>query len=278
LIIGLFQIVPAQGYATANFQTQGDEWVSSNNDSISSGIHLAQVTYGISVFNSGNTVMGNITYTLDADNIVDMDDEEYAQRNGSFIHWVYPTDRVIVEGDWIFTAVASGYYYSKYVPMKINRWTNKSIFNSDGYQLAQFNATFENSTCDFIYGSIRTYEHNLTNATFSATILLDTFSTDAPIYYFSEQNEQAIAYNLNKSLIDINRTYNFSVVIKLNSTTNNSSTISVIEYKPLISIALATGRHSAGGTNITATMPVDMLPDHVHYASASTNISNEWSY
>ncbi|MCZ7402833.1 MAG: hypothetical protein O8C61_11490 [Candidatus Methanoperedens sp.] len=272
-------IQEAQGdYGMANFQIQGDEWASSDNDSISSGIHLAQGFYGISVFNQGGSVLGNITYTLDADNIVWMADEEYAKRNGSFIHWVYPTDRVIVPGDWIYTTVNSGYYYSKYVPMNINRWTNKSIFNSDGYQLAQFNVTFENSNCDFIYGAIRINEHTLANATFSATILNDTFRTDAPIENFSENNTHAIAFDLDRTLNHTNKTYNFSVVIKLNSTINDSSTISAIEYKPYFSMSLVNERHDAGETGFTVTMPVDMLTDHVNYASASTNISTTWTY
>ncbi len=285
ILIGLIFsfIQEAQGYPTANFQTQGSEWVRSDNDSLFSGIHLAQYTYSVSVFNlkdDSHTVLGNITYTLDGDNIVDMDDEEYAQRNGSFIHWVYPTDRVIVEDDWIHTGVKSGYYYSKYVPMNINRWTNKSIFNSDGFQLAKFNVTFENSTYDFIWGGIQAEEHTIANATFNATILLDTFSTDAPITKFDKQTEHQIQFNLlNKSLVETNRAYNFSVVIKLNLAKNNDTTISAIEYKPYFAISYGKQNgHSAGGANFTATMPADMLPEHVHYASASTNVSNTWSY
>jgi len=284
LLIGLIFsfIQEAQGYPEAHFHIQGDEWVSSDNDSISSGIYLAQGTYGMSVSNiddGSDKVLGNITYTLDADNVVDIDDEEYATWNGSFIHWVYPQDRVIVKNDWIFTGVRSGYYYSKYVSLNINRWTNKSIFNSDGFQLAKFNVTFENSTYDTIWGGINADEFTEANVTFNASILPDTFSTDAPICCLTI-NEHRIDFTLlDKSLIETNRAYNFSVVIKLNLTKNNDSTISSIEYKPYFGIAYATARgYSAGGTNFTATMPADMLPEHVHYASASTNISNAWSY
>jgi hypothetical protein len=276
-LIGLIlNFVPkAQG---ADFQIQGNEWVDSDNDSISSGIHLAYGYYAIGVYHGRGTetALGNITYTLDADNIVWIADEEYAQRNGSFIQWVYPTDRVIGPGSWMYTAAKTDYYYSQYVPMNINRWTDKSIFNSDGYQLAKFNITFENTTGDFIYGQIRTNEHTLANATFSAAILPHTFSTDVPISLISEQNEHAIAFNLNP---EINKTYTFSVVIKLKSAINNSSTISAIEYKPYFSMSLVTERHdNRGETGFTVTMPVDILPDHLNYASASTNIDTSWSY
>jgi len=280
LLIGLIFsfIQEAQGHPEAYFQTEGAEWVRLDNDSISSGIHLAQYTYSLDVINiadDSHTVLGNITYTLIADNIVDIGDEEYATRNGSFIHWVYPQDRVIGEQGGIFMEVGSGYYYSKYIPLNINRWTNKSIFNSDGFQLAKFNVTFENSTYDSIWGGIDVGEYTKANA----TILFDTFSTDAPICCL-QTNAHQIHFNLvDKSLVETNRAYNFSVVIKLNLTKNNDTTISAIEYKPSFAVAYVTeGSYSAGGTNFTVTTPADMLPEHVHYASASTNISNTWKH
>lgn len=281
LIFGIIQIV--QAHPEANFQIQGNEWVKSNNDSLLSGIHRVQYTYGVSVFNlddDSDTVLGNITYTLDADNIVSIDNRDYAQRNGSVVRWVFPRDRVLVENDWIFVGAKSGYYYPRYVPININRWTNKSVFDSDGFQLATFNATFEdlNSTYDGIWGGIQAKRHTLANATLNASILVDTFNTDAPISRFSKITAHEIHFSINKSLVEANRTYNFSVIIKLNAKKDNSPTISAVEYKPYFAIALEKDLYRAGGTNFTATTPEDILPEHIRYASASTNVSNTWSY
>ncbi len=283
LLVGLMFSITHIVHANpeANFQVQGGEWVRSDNDSLLSGTHIVQYTYGVSIFNredDSHTVLGNITYTSDADNVVDIGDENYSHRNGSIIHWIYPQDRVIVENDWIYVGSKSGYYYPELIPININRQVNKSIFNSNSFQLATFNVKFENSTYDYVWGGIQAKERTLGNETFTATMLLDTFSTDAPIFLFTKKTEHYIHFSMQKSLIETNRTYNFSVVIKLNSTIDNPPPNLAIEYKPYFAIALETDRYATGGTDFVATTPVDILPDHIHYSSASTNISNTWSY
>lgn len=279
LIFGLTHLV--QAHPEANFQIQGNEWVRSDNDSLLSGVHNAQYTYGVSVFNlddDSDTVLGNITYTLDADNIVDIDNKNYAQRNGSVIRWVFPQDRVLVENDWIFAWAKSDYYHPRYVPISINRWTNKSVFDSNGFQLATFNVTFENSTYDYVWGGIQAKKRTSANVILNASILLDTFNTDAPIFRFTKRTEHEIHFSMKKSSVEANRTYNFSVVIKLDAKKDNSSTISAVEYKPYFVIALETDLYRAGGTSFIATTPEDILPEYIRYASASTNVSNTWSY
>ena len=275
VIIGLFQGVQAQ---KASFSVCGIEEVKSRNDSLSSGSHLVQYICAIAVHNLDDiydTVLGNINITLEVDlTVVEIDDEEYAQVNGSRIQWVYPQNITIEERDFLWTEIETDYYYSNYIPMSINRWVNKSVFMNDGLQLATFNVTFEDLLGPNFSPSlfIEANEHTDVNA----SLLLDTFSTNAPIYKIEDSTEHRMKICLKSELVELNKTYNFSVVVKVDL---NESSCPSVEYKPRFSATIGSWNHEYPETyTVTAIMPENLLPEHVHYASVSTNISNKWSY
>jgi len=227
--------------------------------------------------NTPETVLGNITYGFDAENIITYSRPDYAQKNGSFIQWVFPDNVTLAGNEYILSSAKSDYLYERYIPITIHRWTNNSIFSSDGYQLANFSVIIENTTIAYakteynhIWGEIRTSENSKVNA----TILTDSFTTDFPIMKnYADIRHIEFA---NNSPVETNRVYNFSVIIKVHRIDQSGSPI---EYYPRFSV-------SQDGTNVTsdpvmsynATTPAFMLPNYVHYAGGSTNVSNQWSY
>lgn len=279
ILFFLVSIGTVDGHPEAYFYIQDWALVNSNNDSIYSGTHIVQNRYSIIVGNTdddSNTVLSNISYSIDASNIIDINNKNYAHINGSFIQWIFPPEKQIDENKNFNSDADTDIYKSINVPMDINRWTNQSIFYSEGdiFQLAKFNVTFYDP--GQIWGQIEAWDINRSNITMNTTVLPDTFSTDAPLSSWWGDSG-GISFNFNNN-INLNRTYYFSVVTKLNLTNNNDAAISSFEYKPAIRIAYLTGEHRTGETNFTTSMPVDMLPDNFHHASASSNILNQWRY
>ena len=271
---------PVAAQPRANFQTQGTEFVRSNNNSLSNGTYIVQYGYSVSIYNYNNTpetVLGNITYSMDADNIIQYSHQNYAQKIGSLITWTFPENVTLAGSQYILSSAKSDYLYERYIPITIHRWTNNSIFSSDGYQLANFSVIIENTTIAYanteythIWGEIRASENSIVNA----TIVPDSFTTDFPI--MSNQQDVHHIEFANSSPVETNRVYNFSVIIKVHRIDQSGPPI---EYYPRFSI-------SQDGTNVTsdptisynATTPVFMLPKYVHYAGGSTNLSNQWTY
>ena len=112
----------------------------------------------------------------------------------------------------------------------------------------------------------------------NATLLLDTFSTDAPMGEYNHSVQDTIhsmGYTLNKSSIKLNRVYNFSIIIKVEP----KGTTPVI-YKPYFNAGLYnyTQRQGPAGTHASTFMPEDMLPPHVTYAFATQNHTLHYNY
>ena len=80
MLMSVFAVMPlteaANSDASAAFCVYYSAGARSNNDTITSGLQLVQYRYGLSVNNvndSSDTVLGNLEYTLQGDNIVDVD-------------------------------------------------------------------------------------------------------------------------------------------------------------------------------------------------------------
>ena len=267
----------------ANFQTQGTEWFRSNNNSLYNGTYIVQYGYSVSIYNYNNTpetVLGNITYAIDADNIIQYDHPQYAKKNGPFIQWVFPENVTLSGSQHILSSAKSDFLYERYIPITIHRWTNNSVFSSDGYQLANFSVIFENTTIAYantefthIWGEIKTTENPRVNA----TILLDSFTTDFPIMENAYQNNiHDLDFVNGTSPVETNRVYNFSVIINVHRINQSGPPI---EYYPKFSISLdGTNVSSVPDISYNATTPDFMLPKYVHFSGGSTNISNQWTY
>ena len=265
--------------ASADFQVYSMARVKSNNDTISSGLQLVYYEYGLGVYNindMSDTVLGDLEYTLQADNIVDVDDAEYADWNESYVKWVFPPDYFLVEDDSLWIEAETRPFETKYMPMSISRWMNKSVFDSDGYQQAEFYFTLDEmnfDNLDYCSVCVEVEENSLVDASF----VPDSFSTDAPLRSFDpfrKKDEHEINLFLDTSQLQANKTYTFSVVVRVYLKGDSSYPIL---YKPYYKITLGFDtRFVKGQTGKTLTVPSELLREHIHYASASTNVSNAW--
>ena len=244
-IILLFPPVVAFEPPTALFETGWSEWVRTYDNDFYNGTYPARYQYSVSIQNvqdDSGAVLGDIAYAIDADNIIEYDYMQYARKDGTFIQWVFPRNFTLPENTYIWTTAKTDYIYQRYMPMTVHRWTNRSVFTSDGYQSASFSfsydnfsSEYENVTFDTIWAQITTNENSKVNA----TLLPDTFTTNMPIANNSMalNNNHNIEFS-NESRLEINKVYNCSVVIHIHLKDPPGSGI---EYYPGFSTALLGG-------------------------------------
>ena len=283
LIIFIFYflhlLVIGVSVAAAALQIQGMEANYTDGNSIPAGTYLLQYKNSISTLVLvDNTTISNITYSLGVDNmehIIYIQDSQYATKNSTDITWVFPNSLEVNRQDRHLVEIKTDFYSPQYLPITLSRTMNQTEFSGEWYQKASFTVSFENITyayedrlCDSIWTGFGANE----NKNLNATILLDTFSTDAPGTF--SNNIYSPSFNWNRSTITLNRVYNFSVVIRVvpNGTTP-------VIFSPYFGVVLFNGTYRDSGTSGTSTtMPDDMLPPHLTYATASQNASLPWSH
>jgi hypothetical protein len=282
-ILLFLQIFAVQAAPQAIFVTQGSENVRTSGNDFYHGTYPAQYGYFVSIQNSpddSGTVLGNIVYAIDADNIIEYDQMQHAHKDGTSIQWVFPENVSLGENTFIYSNAATDYIYQRYIPITVHRWTNRSVFSSDGYQLASFSVSYDNLslndanvTFDHVFGSISTNEHSK----FNASIVPGSFTTTMPIINNPMARNDSHRFSFSNSTpIGINQVYNFSVVIHIHL---KDPTASVIEYYPGFSTSLMGGTSSFDPvSSFNANSPSYMLPKYAHSANGSTNISNQWYY
>ena len=280
LVVIAFLIQSAAAVA-ANLQLEGYESHWTDTDAIPQGTHLLQYGNSISTLVSDNTtILGNISYTLGADNIdhvIYIQDQQYASVNSTHITWTYPESRVVKKGSHVYTSIKTDFYSPQNIPMTLYRSMNQTQFLSSGNQKAVFNVSFENITystegrpCTSIWTGIYAGE----NSDLNASMLLDTFSTDAPGTPYSYNNIHEFQFGWNLSEIQLNHVYTFSIVIRVVPKVS-----SPVTFKPRFSVVLYNETHRQGESAGSSTsMPTDMLPPHIFSATASQNISTDWWY
>jgi hypothetical protein len=171
------------------------------------------------------------------DHVVEISDSQYVTKNSTDITWIFPKDMIVKWANYHAAQIKTDFYSQQYIPMTLSRTMNKTQFSGDGYQKASFSVLFENKTyayqeklCDEIFTGISTGQ-NLKNL--NATLLLDTFSTDAPGHVYAYNTYRSCAFEWNVSEISLNRAYNFSIVIRV--VPNGTSPV---VFKPYFGVVL----------------------------------------
>lgn len=270
IIAGLEEVVELPG-PHAKFEFNRDFNVRTEDDSITSGIYERKIKYGMGIQNEeddSDTVLGNLGFYAQADNITDVDWEEYATWNESHVEWSFPSQFVIHEDDWHWTGFKTNHSETRFLNVNTTRWMNQTIFNNSGYQLAKFNVTFENKDFQWVWARIEANNHHA----IVASIVPGTFTYDAPLNDFDEW-DHGIHFNFDKERIEPGVTYNFSALLRVDFTGKEAPPML---YKPQFSIGEGLYYNSTTGTGHEIEIPAEMLPDNVSYASVSTNVSNAW--
>jgi len=282
-ILLILQIYAVQAAPQAIFVTHGGEKVRTSSNDFYPGTYPAQYGYFVSIQNTpddSGTVLGNIAYAIDADNIIEYDQMQYADKQGTLIQWVFPQNVSLGENTFIASSAKTDYIYQRYIPITVHRWTNRSVFTSDGYQLASFSVSYDNLSLDdanvtltHVFGGIGTNE----NSKFNASIVPGSFTTTMPIVNNPMALNTSHRYDFSNSTpIGINQVYNFSVVIHIHL---KDPMVAVTEYYPGFSTLLMGGNSSFDPvSSFTATSPSHMVPKYARSAYGSTNISNQWYY
>jgi parallel beta-helix repeat protein len=252
----------------AHFSLDKNFGIGTQNDSLTSGTYDANLGYHMDIYNEddeSDTVLDNLTFSIQAENITDVDWEEYADLNESYAEWRFPPKFVVEENEGFGTGVDTTYSEPKYLNLNITRWFNQTLFNETAYQLVNFSIEFKDKNFEWLWGGFNANEHEEVYA----SIVLGTFNYEAPLDGFEEW-DHGIHFDFDKDEIETGVTYNFSVVVKVEPTMP-------VMYKPDITIGEGLYSNStAGETGYTAEMPSYMLPEKVSHASVSTNVSNAW--
>ena len=257
----------------AKFQLHKDFNVRTENDTITNGVYKCNAAYNLGVKNiddATDTVLGNIRFEAQAENITDVYWREYAVWNKTSVNWTFPSDFIVNEDEWFFTdGVETNYTETKYLNVDVNRELNQTIFNDTAYQWARFTVTFKDTDFLWVWGDIGARERWEVNA----SIVPGTFATNAPLDWIDE-NQHWIHLDFNKDQTQTNVTYTFYVVVKVELTGNEAPPIL---YKPEFHIGKGLyWSTDYGGEGYTAVMPLSLLPENVNHASMTTNVSNVW--
>jgi uncharacterized protein YaiE (UPF0345 family) len=282
IIPGTYSIQPAQ--AMADFRVYDIIEINVDNDIIPVGMFSGRHRGSLIIMNtpdSSQTILGNISETLEGDSFTRPEFFGNATWNSTYIHWVYPPDFVLNESDSFHADYYTGALTTVFNPVTLKRFVNQSIFVSDGFQFNSFEVNFEENTYGQ-YSARVAYEGNkYTNS----SILFETFTTDLPLIsrtngsYFhpvSKQYMSEIIFAFNNTTIQLHRPYhfNFTAAIKL---TNNAG--SPVRSYPRVMLSLdQVGAYQPGTISETAILPSSLLPPHVTCTTATTNVSNLWQY
>ena len=256
----------------AQFSLHKNFGVGTKNDSITSGTYDSSLSYHVNIHNEdddSDTVLGNLTFSVQAENITDVDWRKYAKWNESHAEWRFPPELpkfIIEENEGFGTGFGTNFSEPKYLNLSITRWFNQTSFNETAYQLVNFSVEFEDKNFEWLWGSVSANEHKEVYA----SIVPGTFETNAPIIEWVDEWEHGIHFEFNKSALQSGVAYNFSVVVKVEPARP-------VVYKPDITIGQGLYHNSTTGEiGRTSEMPAYMLPENVSYASVTTNVSNAW--
>ena len=137
---------------------------------------------------------------------------------GTFIQWVFPRNFTLPENTYIWTTAKTDYIYQRYMPMTVHRWTNRSVFTSDGYQSASFSFSYDNFSSEYENVTFDTIWAQITQMKIQRSMphYCPIFTTNMPIANNSMalNNSHNIEFS-NESPLEINKVYNCSVVIHI---------------------------------------------------------------
>jgi hypothetical protein len=162
------------------------------------------------------------------------------------------------------------------MPMSLRRNVDNAVFDTGGYQHAEFFFSFDNIDFDSAYIQIIADEYDQVEE-LDASLLIDTFSTDVPYSDILKGDKNKIYLRIFKpELSQIKPGVEYKLSVDLRIEPQDSKALPVL-YKPFFSIGVEDS-HSISelyyGNEVE--MPMRLLPEHVSRASVSTNVVNSW--
>jgi PKD repeat protein len=241
-------------------------------DMITRGNYTGDIRFDLSLFNendASHTTLGNLMYELDADNITIPDWTDYAVWNATHAVWRFPSQYTIGENASFRTGILSNYTEGVSINVNMSRVCNQTLFNSTGYQLVTTTAEFPSVNAS--QGYWWRFVANPSGAV-NPTFVPGSLVTDIPLR--SVQTDQHYFHlELDANSLQPGFTYTTSCLVRVEPTGGLP-----VVYKPKIVIGHVLSQNTiSGGVGYSVEMPAHLLPDHIHSASVSTNVSNAWT-
>jgi hypothetical protein len=282
IIPGIYSL-PAD--ATAELRIREDIEVNVGSNIIAPGTLLGRYWGSLLLKNtqdSSHTTLGNISKTMEGDSFTQPEFPLNATWNSTYIHWVFPAGFVLIENDTLQSNYHTSAFTTVINPVNLTRYVNQSIFSTEGFQFNSYEVTLDENT-DYSYDCRIAYEQK---AYSNSSILFDTFTTDLPLksqkngsylHPITGQYISEINFTINNSSVELHHPYHFNFTAAIKPTNNEGLPVKMY---PRIFFALYKNLASQQGdvAGLTAIMPSSLLPVHVTYTSATTNVSNIWLY
>lgn len=239
-----------------------------SSDAILSGNHTFEVWNLIGVYNINDPTdepLSGVVVEASADSIYELWWRSIAILNSTYVRWDIPYD--IYEDDGVFVGFQSGVAGGR-LNLSIWRDVNRTVFQSDGYQLV--NVTLRYDDTNFMWGTL-TIDPWYSDIA-SAEFVNGTFSTDAPLSYY-EFSPDHIHVEFNRSQLQPGQNYTFSVLVYVHNFARHP-----VEYVPQIRVGYGVNiTRFQDGKGLSAEVPASLLPSDIHFVRASASSENIWT-
>jgi len=239
------------------------------NDNIASGTSPCRLAYLVSVYNypdNQESISGNLSFTLDAPEVINAEPEAYVEINGTRLTWTFPEEITIDPGTTLSTQAATSTLVTRTSDITLERSCNRTVFTEAGMQQVTLNMTFDVIDLDNFWGRIECLETGDVRATF----VPDTISTDLPLLTSSEESTR-IQFTANRSHLEAGRQYTLSCVVAVEP-------LRPVAYAPACvvwEVRNSTSVTAPAGTQVA--LPAELLTQSVNDAGFSSNTACEWT-
>ncbi|MFY1642735.1 PKD domain-containing protein, partial [Methanoculleus bourgensis] len=240
-----------------------------SNDSIASGTSPCSLAYYTGVHNlreNQESILGDLVFVLDAQEIVSVSSGTCAEINGTRVTWTIHSPAAINPGTGFSTSAATSAAADRNSGVTLERSCNRTVFTEAGVQLVTLNITFDTIDLDDLWGRIE-----CTNTTdVGSAIVPGTISTDLPLRGLSE-GRAGVQVMVDRSRVEAGRQYTLSCAVEVDP-------LRPVAYAPACAVwevRNSTSRGAPAGTAVT--LPAELLPGNVSIVAFSSATPCEWT-
>ena len=240
-----------------------------SNDSIASGTSPCSLAYYTGVHNpreNQESILGDLVFVLDAQEIVSVSSGTCAEINGTRVTWTIRSPAAINPGTGSSTSAATSATADRTSGVTLERSCNRTVFTEAGVQQVTLNMTFDTVDPGNPWGRIECTETDDVRP----TIVPGTISTDLPLRGLSEERA-GVYFGVNQSAIETGRQYTLSCAVEVDP-------LRPVAYAPACAVWEVRNLTSAVAPAGTAvTIPAEFLPGNVSSVAFSSATPCEWT-
>lgn len=238
------------------------------NNTFTPGTYAANLTYRLHALNNdSNVTLGNLTCIAAAGNITDIDNEQYATWNSSYVEWTFPASWVMEPGCGLNVSAGTATTEDTFYNHILTRTCNTSELYKDSVQRTSVTLTFN----DLNFASVFLGFTSLNATNVSAKIIPESISTNIPLVDpLPADGDYHLKLDKGRLVSGTEYSLTFDTEVRLNR--------SAVIYRPLVYIQEDMGNYSADvGESCMAEVPATMLPADASWFSFETDTCCNWS-